>query len=131
MMMNEVSIEELINILSNLEDRAHNKNVQFFSPSNKRLELDQIYHEHPDTYVLIEFDEIEDVASEKTITVSDFINKLKSLGDEYLKGFVDFLDPENKSMILRFSDEEDSFIINEEGGILIQFYEWIPDKYHK
>lgn len=110
----EISVAEFINELEYFKENGKNCNVKFLSPANKLLALQTIDEDNPEAYILVDFVETE---YESPITLTELIGKFADLGDDYSQTFIDFLEPENKSIIL----EEDSMSVDEAGDLVIRF----------
>lgn len=54
------------------------------------------------------------------MTLNDLTSKFSDLGNDYSQTFIDFLEPENKSIVL----QENSMLVNEVGDLVINFSMW-------
>lgn len=119
MSKSEISVEEFIRRLNTFNDEK-NYNLRFLSPTKTQLQLDCIYKEHPDTYVLVEF-----VVKNNndSINLNEFICKFKELGENYSKTFIDFLRPKYRSMII----DSDSIKKGKNNNLIVQFKNWEPE----
>lgn len=121
--MDEISVKEFVDALSRFSESDINYEVKFISPNNKLLTLNKssVYTENPDFYVLVDFVNVEEGGS---ITLSELIGKFKGLGDDYSNTFIDFLQPNKKSMII----QEDSIYVSNKGDLVIKFHKWTPER---
>lgn len=121
--MEEISVKDFVNQLQTFRQNGENYNVKFRSPSNKLYTLnnDSLYTENPDFYVLVDFIHAE---SEERITLDELIGRFNDLGGEFSETYIDFLQPDKKSIVLK----EDSIYIGKNNELVIQFHKWIPNR---